>query len=74
VLVDDRVARVLLGNAASLAIERGREEQRLARTWARGHNSVHRRPETHVEHPVSLIENEYPNRVELDGAPGQQVF
>src|ERR1019366_1779630 len=64
VLAHDGISGVLLGGAARLAVQGGREEQRLALRGAGGDDAVDRRAEAHVEHPVGLIEDEDANTVE----------
>ena len=68
------IARVLACDHPGLAVERGGEEQRLASGGALRDDPVDRGPEAHVEHPVGLVEDEDLNRVEREGAPGEQVL
>ena len=60
-LVRDGVVRVAGGDAAGLAVERGREEQRLAVARGGGHDAVDDGAEAHVEHAVGLVEHEEPD-------------
>ena len=50
--------RVLLRQLADLAVERGREEHRLAVARQPAHDLVDLRQEAHVEHPIGLVEDE----------------
>ena len=68
------VARVGLRDAAGLAVERGREEQRLAVARALGDEPVDGRAEAHVEHPVGLVEHERLDLVELERPALEQVL
>ena len=68
------VARVALGHAAGLAVERGREEQRLAVGRALGHDAVDRGLEAHVEHAVGLVEDEDAHAVEGQVAALEEVL
>ena len=58
--------RVLACEVADLAVERGREEHRLAVLRHAPHELVDLRLEAHVEHPVGLIEDEDPDSAEVD--------
>jgi hypothetical protein len=64
VLVTARAGGVRLGDPSHLALERGREQQRLA--LGRGHlyDPVDHRAEAHIEHPVGLVEDEQPDATE----------
>ena len=53
-----RVARVRAGELADLAVERGREEHRLALGGQPAEDLLHLRAEAHVEHAVGLVEHE----------------
>ena len=74
VLVRDRVVGVAARDAAGLAVERGREEQRLAVGRARLDDAVDGGLEAHVEHPVGLVEDEHHDRVQREGAAGEQIL
>ena len=74
VLVARGVARVGLGDAAGLAVERGREEQRLALARALGDEPVDGRAEAHVEHAVGLVEHERLHLVEPERPALEQVL
>ena len=63
-LVAHRVARVHLGDAPDGAVERGREEHRLAVLRQPAHDAVDLRLEPHVEHAVGLVEHEDAHAVE----------
>ena len=58
VLVARGVVGVHQRDPAGLAIESGREEERLAVLGALGHHAVHRRTEAHVEHAVGLVKHQ----------------
>jgi hypothetical protein len=73
VLVAHRIVRVGGGDPADLALERGREEQRLALTRGHGDDLVDDGLEAHVEHPVGLVEHEHLDRAEVDRAAVDQV-
>ena len=53
-----RVVGVLTGDLAGLAVEGGREEQRLALARQQVDDPVDGRAEAHVEHPVGLVEDQ----------------
>jgi hypothetical protein len=74
VLVHGRIMRVFLGDATGVAIERGREEQRLPLLGARVHDSVDRWAKAHIEHPVGLVEDEDLDLVQGEGAALEQVL
>ena len=74
VLVLDRVVRVGGRDAADLAVERGREEQRLAVVRALADDAVDGGAEAHVEHAVGLVEDEDLDVGERDRAARQQVL
>ena len=57
-LAQDGIARVLRGDPARLAVERGGEEQRLAVGRAGGDEAVDGGAEAHVEHAVGLVEHQ----------------
>ena len=59
---------------AGLAVERGREEQRLALARALVDDAVDGRAEAHVEHPVGLVEHQRADVGEREGAAGEQVL
>jgi hypothetical protein len=65
-VVAARVERVRRGELADLAVERRREEHRLALAGQALDDRVDLRLEAHVEHAVGLVEDEDPNRVELE--------
>ena len=73
-LVDRRLARVAPCQLAGLAVERCREEQRLARRRAERDDPVDRWPKAHVEHPVSLVEHEHADVLEREGAARQKIL
>ena len=54
-------------------LERGGEEQRLSVLGDFPDDPVDLRLETHVEHPVRLVEDEDANRVEGDEPPLEEV-
>ncbi len=56
------------------AVERGREEHRLAVVRDAAQDLVDLRLEAHVEHPVGLVEDEDRDRVERDQAAIHQVL
>ena len=62
----DRVARVRAGQIADLAVERRREQHRLAGARQPADDPVDLGLEAHVEHPVGLVEDERPDAVERD--------
>ena len=66
--------RVAGGDAAGLAVERGREEQRLAVARRGGHDAVDDRAEAHVEHAVGLVEDEDPDAREGHVAAADEVL
>ena len=57
-LVVRGVGRVAAGEPAHLAVERGREEHRLAILRQPSHDPVDLRLEAHVEHPVGLVQHQ----------------
>ena len=69
-----RVARVGAGELADLAVERRREEHRLAVGRQPADDLVHLRLEAHVEHPVGLVEDERPDAVERDEPALDQIL
>ena len=73
-LVHRCVPGVSPGHAARLAVERRGEEQRLARAGALRDDPVDSGAKAHVEHPVGLVEHEDPDRVEREGAAGEQIL
>ena len=74
VLMGGGIARIALGDPSGFAVERGREEQRLARTRTRCDDPVDRGPKAHVEHPVGLVEDQHPDVLERERAPREQVL
>ena len=74
VLVRTASVRVDGRDAAGLAVERGREEQRLAVARALRDDPVDGRAEAHVEHPVGLVEDEDLDVGERDRAAREQVL
>ncbi len=74
VLVPDRVAGVRARDAAGLAVECGREEQRLPLGRALRDDPLDGGPEAHVEHAVGLVEDERADVREREGAALQQVL
>ncbi len=56
-----------------LAVERCREQQRLARRGRGGHDLLHGRPETHVQHAVGLVQHEHLHVAQLDDAAFHEV-
>ena len=68
------VARVGAGELADLAVERGREEHRLAVGRQPADDLVHLRLEAHVEHPVGLVEDERPDALERDQPALDQIL
>ena len=73
-VVAARVERVRAGELTDLAVERGREEHRLALAGQALDDRVDLRLEAHVEHAVGLVEDEDPDRVELEQLPLGQVL
>ncbi len=74
VLVDGGIDGVVGGDAAGLAVERRREEQRLAVGRDLAHDAVDRGLEAHVEHAVGLVEHEDLDLIEAEGAAGEEVL
>ena len=68
------VARVLRCEAVDLAVERGREEERLALLAHLADDAVDGRAEAQVEHAVGLVEHEQGDAVEADEAPLEQIL
>ena len=64
----------VLAAAADLAVERRGEEHRLPSPGQAGDDPVDLRLEAHVEHPVGLVEDQHPDRVERDDLPLDQVL
>ena len=73
-LVDAGVVRVGPGDAPGVALQRGRQEERLAIGGRLGHDPVDGRPEAHVEHAVGLVEDEHAHAIEPNGPAGDQVL
>ena len=71
---DHRLAGELSGQTSCLAIERCGEEQRLPRLRARRHDPLDGRAKAHVEHPIGLIEHQYPDSVQRERPAGQQIL
>ena len=69
-----RVRRVRAGELADLAVERRREEHRLALLRQPGDDLVDLRLEAHVEHPVGLVEDQHADAVERDDLALDQVL
>ena len=69
-----RVARVAVGDAVDLAVQRGREEERLALLADEIDDAVDGRAEAQVEHAVGLVEHEQRDRVEAHEAPLDQIL
>ena len=69
-----RRLRVGAGELADLAVERRREEHRLALAREPLDDPVDLRLEAHVEHPVGLVEDEDLDRVERDEPAVDQVL
>ncbi len=69
-----RIARVRLGKLADLAVERGREEHRLAVGRDPADDPLDLRLEAHVEHAVRLVEDEDLDVVEGDHLPLDEVL
>ena len=59
---------------AGFAVERGREEERLAVLRAEINDAFDCRAEAHVEHPVGLIEDEDLDVVEAEGSTAKEVL
>ena len=72
-LVVAGIGGVGAGQTADLAVQRGREEERLALLRQPAHDPVDLRLEAHVEHPVGLVKDEYPHRSDVDHPPLDQV-
>ena len=70
----DGLVRVGARELADLAVERRREEHRLAVVGDAAQDPVDLGLEAHVEHPVGLVEDEDRDRVEVDHAPVDQVL
>ena len=68
------VARVLRREAVDLAVERGREEERLALLAHLADDAVDGRAEAQVEHAVGLVEHEQGDAVEAHEAPLEQIL
>ena len=68
------VARVLFGEAVDLAVERGREEERLSLLADQVDDAVDGRAEAQVEHAVGLVEHEQRDAVEAHEAPLDQIL
>jgi hypothetical protein len=73
-LVPGRVVGIGGRETAGGAVERGREEHRLALAREAAHDAVDLRLEPHVEHAVRLVEHQDADRVELDRAPVREVL
>ena len=69
-----RLARVGGGELAGRALERGREEERLALARRLGDDPADGRLEAHVEHPVGLVEDEDADALQRDRAARDQVL
>ncbi|HYB22779.1 MAG TPA: hypothetical protein VED41_03210 [Solirubrobacteraceae bacterium] len=74
VLMGRRVVRVPFGESSGLAVEGGREEQRLSLLRAGGDDPVDRRAKAHVEHPIGLIEDQHPDPVQSERAAREEVL
>ena len=72
--VHDRLGRVRRCHGAGDAVERGGEEQRLARTRHAGDDAVDRWAEAHVEHAIGLVEHEEANVGEADRAALEEIL
>ena len=66
--------RVGGGELSGRALERRREEQRLALGGGLGDDPVDGGLEAHVEHPVGLVEDEDPHVLAMQGAALDQVL
>ena len=66
--------RVAIGDAVDLAVQRGREEERLALLADEIDDAVDGRAEAQVEHAVGLVEHEHRDRVEAQEAPLDQIL
>ena len=73
VLVAHGIVRVPLGDAIDLAVERRREEHRLAIPRSRVDDALDVGAEAHVEHAVGLVEDEDLGVLERDGAALHEV-
>ena len=70
-----RASRVYsAGRLAGSALERRREEQRLAARGGLGDDPLDGGSEAHVEHPVGLVEDEHGDVTERDDAAAEQVL
>src|SRR5262249_30256268 len=69
-----RAVRVPACQVADAAVERGREEHRLAIAWQPLDDLVDLWLKAHVEHPVCLVENEDANAREIDHAPIDEIL
>src|SRR5215207_1010646 len=69
-----RVAGVGSGELARRALERRREEERLALARHLRHDSVDRGLEADVEHAVGLVEDEDRDPLQVEGAPFQLIL
>ena len=68
------VARVGGGDLPGRALERGREEERLALARGLGDDPVDRGAKAHVEHAVGLVEDEDLDLLQRDDAALDQVL
>ena len=73
VLVAARVAGVLLGEPAGVAVEGRGQDDRLAVAGDLAHDAVDGGAEAHVEHAVGLVQHERADVLERDLAAVQQV-
>jgi hypothetical protein len=71
--LEARRVRVYARASSDLAVERRREEHRLAVAGTRG-RSLDLRLEAHVEHPVGLVEDEDADALEREHSPVDQVL
>src|SRR5207344_2286235 len=73
-LVLDRIVRVRAREVPDRAVQRGGEEHRLSVLGDAPDEAVDLRLETHVEHPVGLVQDEDPDAVETDAAALGEVL
>ncbi len=73
-LVLDGLLGVLAGDAAGLAVEGRREEERLAPRGALGNDPVDGRAEAHVEHAVGLVQDEDLHVRKIKGTALEEVL
>ena len=73
-VVAGRIAQILTNERLNLAAERRREEQHLPIGSSQIQDALHRRQETHIGHPVRLVQHDGLYRPQVDGLLAEEIL